>query len=114
VNLPPKSNAPVQGVIRVARRRPWIRDRLATYHVLIDDVDRGKVRSGSTVDFLVSPGERELFIRSGTRGSQSEKIVVSLSARNVLSFVCGTNGSILSIVSDSLSSDPWISLDEVY
>ena len=84
------------------------RDRIRTYGVLIDGVERGRVRNGETVSIDVEPGLHRVRIKIDWTGSNELSGPVAAGER--LRFECGPTGSWLTAFPRSLESTGWVDL----
>jgi hypothetical protein len=103
-----RGNTLSPATLRIVRDRQRT-DALVPYRVLIDDVEVGKVKSGSTTDFTVAPGEHTLQLihrRLGTPPPRSNLLRVLVPAGGVLTVGCHSSLSYAKSLAMGLAGAP--------
>lgn len=71
------------------RRRPGGADRLWAYHMIVDGLDRGRLRRGESQVVKIAPGMHEVYMRAG--GGRSRAITLNMRPDEIATLVCWPN-----------------------
>ena len=82
--------SPIVGdsIIRVTRTPSWI-DRLRDYRIVVDGVERGRLKAGSAVDILVAAGPHTVVAKIDWCGSPIANVSTESAAATTLD--CASN-----------------------
>jgi len=103
--------------IRLTRKRGHTRDRIRSYRIILDDIDRGSIKEGRSLDFGVEPGSHVLQLKIDW--TRSQQIQFDVGVDEVISFECEPNGRTIATLIDSIRAigkhgRPYIKLSRVF
>jgi hypothetical protein len=73
----------------IIKRKPQFTDAIRSYHILIDDVEAGKISIDETVEFCLSPGNHSLKLELDWMSSNI--IELTIEKGEIVKLECGCN-----------------------